>query len=127
VCELAKGYEAGVCNIGPAEIKRRFRIGHVGLAVTVLVFVGLIVGGVPRPWRLLGAIPATLTAAGYIQAKLRFCANFGFRGVFNFGPPGSVEQVAYEEARAADRRKAYRIGLGSLGIGVAVALISLPW
>jgi hypothetical protein len=28
-------YRPGVCNIGPAEIARRRRAGHVGLLVTV--------------------------------------------------------------------------------------------
>ncbi len=120
-------YSPGVCNIGPAEIRRRLRFGHVGVAATVLLLTGLLVGDAPRLWRLLAALPASGAAAGYLQAKLHFCANFGFRGVFNFGPPGSVEQVAYEEARASDRRKAVTIGLGSLGIGLAVALVSLPW
>ena len=31
----ADGYRPGVCNIGPAEIARRRRAGHVGALATV--------------------------------------------------------------------------------------------
>src|SRR4051812_39294356 len=35
-------YEPGVCNIGPAEIERRRRSGHVGLLVGLVVFAVLV-------------------------------------------------------------------------------------
>jgi hypothetical protein len=35
-------YQPGVCNIGPAEIARRRRAGHVGALMTI----GLVVGSV---------------------------------------------------------------------------------
>ena len=70
-------------------------------------------------------LPAAAAASGYLQAWLRFCAGFGSRGTFNFGPLGSVEEVADPAARARDRRKATQIGLASLGVGVAVAAIAV--
>ena len=42
-------------------------------------------------------------AAGYLQAWLRFCAAFGLRGVFNFGPTGRQSSVADDAARRRDR------------------------
>lgn len=122
------GYQPGSCNIGPAEIARRRRAGHVGLGVTVIAFAGLVVVGAPPLARLSVAIPAMVSASGYLQARLRFCAGFGSRGVFNFGPLGEVEQVADNAARARDRARATQIGRASLAIGVlvGVAAAALP-
>src|SRR5674476_718690 len=91
-------YEPGICNIGPAEVARRLRAGHVGL-------------GAPRLARLLVALPAAGAASGYLQARLQFCAGFGSRGVFNFGPLGQTKLVADADARARDRSRATQIGL----------------
>jgi hypothetical protein len=117
-------YVPGICNIGPAEIARRMRIGHLGLAVTVLLAVILLALGAARPWRLLLALPATMGAAGYLQARLRFCFDYGFRGAYNFEALGHHERVAAEAARAADRRRALALALASVVIGLAVALLA---
>jgi hypothetical protein len=45
--------------------------------------------------------------------------------VRNFGPLGRTEAVEDEAARAADRRRARQIGLMSLGVGLAVALMAV--
>ena len=122
---MTDGYVAGVCNIGPAETARRRRIGEVGAGATVALAAVLLAARAPRAWRLVLAVPAAVSASGYLQAARHFCAGFGWRGVFNFASTGSVEQVANAAARAEDRRRAIRIGLESLGIGLAVALLSL--
>jgi hypothetical protein len=122
------GYQPGICNIGPAEIARRRRAGHVGLLATLALFVVLVVSGVPPVARLLVAVPAAGAASGYLQARLRFCAGFGSRGVFNFGPLGQADRVASDEDRARDRTRATQIGLASLAIGVAagIAAVTVP-
>ena len=116
------GYQPGTCNIGPAEIARRRRAGHVGLGATVIVFAGLVAVDAPPLARLSVALPAVVSASGYLQARLRFCAGFGSRGVFNFGPLGEVAQVSDDAARARDRARATQIGLASLGIGILVGV-----
>ena len=122
-------YEPGICNIGPMEIARRRMVGHVGLAATLAVVGILIAVETPPPSRLLAAIPAMISASGYLQAHLRFCAGYGQRGLFNFGESDDAEAVVDEAARAMDRRKARQISLWSLGIGVAVGLagVLLPF
>jgi hypothetical protein len=115
-------YEPGVCNIGPPEIARRRRSGHVGLAVTAVVLAGLALVKAPPIARLVVALPAAAAASGYLQARLGFCAGFASRGVFNFGEIGSTFAVADAEARAADRTKAILIGAGSAAIGAVVGL-----
>jgi hypothetical protein len=121
----AAGYRPGACNIGPAEIARRRMVGHVGAVATLALLAVLVAIGAPPPVRLLVALPAAGSASGYLQAWLRFCAGFGARGVFNFGSLGSTDQVVDAEARARDRAKSNRIGLASLAIGVAVALLAV--
>ncbi len=118
--ELA--YEPGVCNIGPAEIARRRRAGHLGLAATLGLLVVLVALGAPPLVRLAIALPAAGAASGYLQARLRFCAAFGWRGIFNFGPLGRAQSVADRDAAAKDRRRAIEIGLEALAIGLAAGL-----
>ena len=117
-------YMPGVCNIGPAEIARRRQAGHVGLLVTVAALAVLVAIDAPPLARLILVLPAAAAASGYLQAWLKFCAGFGSRGIFNFGPVGDTQQVVDEEARARDRARAKRIGLASLAIGVAVGALA---
>jgi hypothetical protein len=114
-------YQPGVCNIGPMEVARRRMVGHAGLAVTVVVLGTLVAVGAPPLIRLAAGIPAMVSASGYLQARLRFCAGYAQRGIFNFGDSiGDAEAVGGEAARASDRRTARKISLASLAIGVAV-------
>jgi hypothetical protein len=118
-------YRPGVCNIGPAEITRRRRAGHLGLLVTVVLLVALIALHVPPLVRLLVALPAAGAASGYLQAVLKFCAGFASRGIFNFGQLGQSEQVADAAAHARDRSRANQIFLASLGIGIIVGVVAV--
>lgn len=122
-------YRPGVCNIGPAEIRRRRMAGHIGLLATIAILAVLVVIDAPPVARLLAILPAAASASGYLQAWLKFCAGFGSRGIFNFGSLGDETIVADAEARAADRRRSRQIGLGALAIGVAVgvAVVFLPF
>jgi hypothetical protein len=115
-------YEPGVCNIGPAEIARRRRTGHAGLAVSIGLFAVLLVLGAPHFARLLLVLTAAVAATGYLQARLHFCAGFGSAGVYNFGELGTVQKVADEEARRRDRKRSLEIGAASLAIGLAVGI-----
>ena len=117
-------YSPGVCNIGPAEIARRRMAGHLGLAVTMVVFAALVVVGAPHWTRLVLVLPAGGAASGDLQAWFHFCAGFGSRGIYNFGPLGTVQEVADPQARARDRAQSMRIGLGSVAIGVVVAVVA---
>ncbi|HLY15343.1 MAG TPA: hypothetical protein VKR24_13425 [Candidatus Limnocylindrales bacterium] len=117
-------YRPGVCNIGPAEITRRRRSGHIGLIVTVVVFLVLVALHVPPVLRLVVGLPAAGAASGYLQAALKFCAGFASKGVFNFGQLGQTHEVVDPEAHARDRSRANQILLASLAVGVVVAVIA---
>ena len=118
-------YQPGVCNIGEAEIARRRRAGHVGLAASVGLFTGLLLIRAPAPARLLVALPAVGAASGYLQARFRFCAGFGSRGVYNFDAVGPVTRIEDAEALARDRRRAREIGLASVAMGLAVGALAV--
>jgi hypothetical protein len=115
-------YVPGTCNIGPAEIAIRRRVGHAGLVVTAALATALLRSDLRPPWRLTLAVPAAGAASGYLQARRRFCANFGFRGVYNFDARGHEQRVMVDQALAADRRRALQITAASAAIGLGVAL-----
>jgi hypothetical protein len=115
-------YIPGVCNIGPAEIRRRRQSGWIGLGLLVLLWAAFLVFAVPAPWRLLLFLPAMVSATGFLQAAFHFCAGFGMRGVFNFGSEvGKTDTVEQADFRIKDRRKARLIALYSALVGVVVA------
>ena len=96
--------------------------GHVGVIATVGILAALIAIGAPPITRFVLILPAAVAASGYLQARERFCAAYGSRGIFNFGDAGEAETVVDQEARELDRRKARRISLTSFAIGAAVGL-----
>ena len=113
-----------MCNIGPAEIAMRKRIGWIGLVVTILVWGALAYFNVDFYWRLILIIPASMSATGFLQGYLHFCAGFGMRGLFNFGAEvGKTETVQQQEFRAQDKKRARQIFIYSILIGIVVTLI----
>ncbi len=120
-----EGYRSGTCNIGPAEIARRRRAGHVGLGAAIVLVTGLVAIDAPPLSRLLVAVPAAAAASGYLQARLRFCAGFGSRGVYNFGELGQTQHVGDAQDRRRDRARATRIGLASLAVGAAAGVVAV--
>jgi len=124
--DATPSYRPGVCNIGPRETSRRRRAGHVGLAATIGLLALLVAVDAPPVTRLALAIPATISASGYLQARLKFCAGFASLGIYNFGETGDSVAVADEAARAADRRRGLQISVASFAIGVAVGVLAVP-
>ncbi len=117
-------YQPGVCNIGPAEIRKRRASGWVGLAVAVGFLVLAFALGWAAPWRLLVALPVFLSAQGFLQAAFHFCVGFATRGLYNFGELGAEENVQDAEFRRKDQRKAALISLLAFAIAAVVALIA---
>lgn len=121
----SSGYVPGACNIGPAEIARRRRAGHLGLLVAAGLLAILVAIDVDPLVRLLVALPAAAAASGYLQARLRFCAAFGFRGIMNFGPLGRAGLVVDRAAAARDRRRAAQIASAAAIIGLLAGLVAV--
>ena len=118
-------YVPGTCNIGPEEIALRRRAGHVGLAVTAALGAALVRSNLHPAWRLALALPAAGAASGYLQARQRFCANYGFRGLYNFDTRGHEQPVPLSDAQGEDRRRSIQIAASSAAIGLGVALVSM--
>lgn len=116
-------YIPGVCNIGPAERRARRLFGWMGLGATVVLWGIFILAHIPQAWRLFIFLPAGMAATGFIQSALHFCAGFGMKGVFNFGPEvGKTDTVIQAEFRKKDRQKALFILLLSVLVGGVVAV-----
>lgn len=115
-------YVPGVCNIGPAEIRRRRLSGWVGAGIAVAFLVVAFALDWAAPWRLLVFAPAFLAAQGFLQAAFHFCVGFASRGLFNFGDLGHEESVDQAEYRRKDQRKALQITALAFAIAAVVAL-----
>ncbi|HET7030458.1 MAG TPA: hypothetical protein VFI34_08100 [Candidatus Limnocylindrales bacterium] len=118
-------YRAGVCNIGPVEIARRRRTGVTMTIATVLLLAVLVAIHAPTPLRLIVFFPAAVAASGFLQAWLRFCAGFGWLGVFNFEDVGTTVSVADADARRRDRARAIRVGLACALVGALAAALAV--
>ena len=121
----ADQYVPGTCNIGPAEIARRRKAGHVGALLSLGLLTALVAIDAPPLARLTLILPAMVSASGYLQAHFKFCAAYGSQGVFNFGRAGATEAVADADAQARDRRRSRQIGLMSFAIGSLVGIVAV--
>lgn len=117
-------YVPGVCNIGPAEIKKRKQAGWVGLTLTTVLLGILMYFNAPPIWRLTLFIPAMMSATGFLQAYMHFCAYFGLASLFNFNDVGKTDAIQLEEFRAQDRLKAWQIIIYSSLIGITITLLA---
>ena len=122
---MSTQYVPGACNIGPDEIALRRRVGHLGLAVTAVLGAALLRSDLHPAWRLALALPAAGGASGYLQARQRFCANYGFRGLYNFERRGHEQPVRVAGAQDEDRRRSLQIAATSAAIGAGVALVAV--
>lgn len=115
-------YIPGICNINPAEIKKRRMAGHIGLAASAIFIILAIVGGLDWYIRLFLFIPAFVAATGYLQAKNKFCVGYAGAGK-QHADNGEVETITADDALKADKRKAQTINAQSVLVGVLAAAV----
>ena len=116
-------YVPGVCNIGPAEIKKRRALGWGAGALTLVLIPLFHWLGVSPATRLVIFLPAMAAANGFLQAQLHFCVGFGFAALFRVDDNAKVESVTQAEFRAIDRKRAIQIVSYSALIGLGVAAL----
>ncbi|UCE13967.1 MAG: hypothetical protein JSV04_02025 [Candidatus Heimdallarchaeota archaeon] len=121
-------YVAGSCNIGSSEITRRRRIGFIGLAVSGFGFIIYVFSvfslNITPFFGILFILPGTVAAIGFIQARQKFCAAYGFSSVANVSVHlGSTVKIEDETERKKDRNKAIIISIQSILIGIVVAVL----
>lgn len=113
-------------NIGPAERKKRNRIGVVFSALTLLSAAALLETHAAWPWRLILAIPAGVAAMGFLQARAHTCVAFVGANIKVMGDSSSKADVTDQAERAAFQKKARTIYLqGLLATVVVVGLFLL--
>ena len=121
---LNSEYVPGVCNIGPSEVTKRKQAGWLGLAFTIVLWMVFSILRVPSEWKLLLLLPATMSAIGFIQARMHFCVAFGIIGLFNFSlKVGKTDTVEQAEYRRKDKQKALQLIAYSVLIGIIVAAV----
>ncbi|HCQ29159.1 MAG TPA: hypothetical protein DIU39_02660 [Flavobacteriales bacterium] len=118
-------YVPGVCNIGKEEINKRKRAGIVGLILTVLTYSLFVYFEVSKGVRFLSFIPAVISAIGFLQARMRFCAYYGLAEMFNFDSLEKSNKVDNNEFVRKDKKRARQIIYYSVLIGIGVGLIAV--
>lgn len=114
-------YIPGVCNIGPAEVEKRERVGWYALFATALLGIVLVSSGAPEWTKVVLFFPATLSALGFLQAFFQFCAAYGMKGLFNVSDEDAKrESVEQQEFRKKDQQKAVLILIASALIGILI-------
>lgn len=118
-------YVPGVCNIGKEEINKRKRAGIVGLILTVLTYSLFVYFEVSKGVRFLTFIPVVISAIGFLQARMRFCAYYGLAEMFNFDSLEKSNKVDNNEFVRKDKKRARQIIYYSVLIGIGVGLIAV--
>ena len=73
-------YQPGTCNIGRAEIRKRYGLAAAAFALAAIASYVILLLGWPGP-ALLSPFALLLTGfEGFYQGYLKFCAGFAARG-----------------------------------------------
>lgn len=116
-------YIAGVCNIGPAEIRKRQSVAILGLVLMALGIASLHRTHAAHLARLSIFVPAMVFSVGFIQSRKKFCLAFGLMGTFNFGKSREIARVASPEDRAHDRKTALVILAHAAALATLITII----
>ncbi len=121
----SNSYVAGSCNIGKGEIRRRQVVALIGLALSLLTFIGFISTSASASARISIFAPLAVTFIGWVQSRKKFCLAYGFMGTFNFGKLGDISRVADKASKSADRKTALKIMVEALlYAAIATALVA---
>ncbi len=105
--QTTEAYVPGVCNIGPDEVKKRLRIGYIGLALMIIFIISARLFDFPSVWKLALFAPTAYAVSGFLQAMQRFCFMYGFFGLFGFG--GKRSRVKDDLKAKLDKSKALKL------------------
>ncbi|MBU0750220.1 hypothetical protein KKH15_01755 [Patescibacteria group bacterium] len=114
-------YIPGVCNIGPAEIKMRERVGWYALGATALLGIVLVASDAPEWSKVVLFFPATVSALGFLQAWFHFCVAYGTQGLFNVSDAvAKTESISQKEFRKKDQQRSIMIIVSAVVIGMVI-------
>jgi hypothetical protein len=115
--QIMDTYIPGQCNIGPQEVRKRYRIGFIGLALMIVFVIVAETNYIPQLWKLLLFAPTTYALSGFIQARHKFCFMFGLFGLFRI--TGRRTRVTDFQQLKRDRYKAFML-MGQIATGSAI-------
>jgi hypothetical protein len=118
-------YVAGSCNIGSAEIHRRYQVAILGSVVYLALTIYIVASDAPTLLRFLAFAPAMVASVGFNQARRKFCLAYGLMGVFNFNAGNNVSKVLDPVALAADR--AYALKILAISFLPALLMTAVPF
>lgn len=113
-------------NIGPAERRKRVRVGIASFALAIVVASALIALGAARGWRLLALPPIWIGSLGLVQAMTRTCVALAARGVRNMD--AGDEHVNDPDERQALMTRAIGVHVWTLILTLVLtaALLAIP-
>ena len=118
-------YQPGVCNIGKNEINKRYLFGLVGFIFAIALAALLLYYQIFIPLSLaILFFPFMAGYEGFFQGKMKFCAGFASRGIYNFY--GTVEEkgkVENESDHHADMQQAIKIHMYSIFLSILTTAI----
>ena len=121
-------YQAGLCNIGRAEIAKRRRYGIIAIGIAIALGVAILALGLPVFTRTFVFFPLWGGVLSLLQAHLHFCAAFAYSGTRSVDDTDATEAVDSAKDHAADREAARKLISRSALIAAAMtfAFTSLP-
>jgi len=102
-----EAYIPGQCNIGPEEIRKRQRLGYIGLAMMIVFIILAETYHVQQIWKLALFAPTVYALSGFVQARYKFCFVFGFFGLLSM--TGKRSRIKDADQLTKDRAMAFRI------------------
>lgn len=118
-------YQAGVCNIGGAEVAKRKQLSYVGGLIFLLFLLIAVLQDFSLTETSVAFAPAILFSVGFIQSRRKFCLAYGLMGTFNFAKIGALSRVEDRDSLKADRSTAISILLQALGLALLLTSIAL--
>lgn len=116
-------YIPGMCNINPAEIKRRRQSGYFGLAVAATGLGIFLYLQASWPYFLVLFIPLFVGALGLLQARSKFCVAFASAGKQHADNESDIASITDTEAKRIDQLKARTIYLKALVISLPITAV----
>jgi len=99
-------YLPGTCNLGPEEVRRRYRNGFIGLFLMIgyILFVKWM--DLPDSYKLGLFIPAFYSVSGFLQAVKKFCFVYGWKGLSSLSGMRKFQTIKDKDFLKQDRRTA---------------------
>jgi len=115
-------YIPGNVNIGKKEKARRTRNGWFYFVITIIALALMVIFDLPRIFRILIYIPATMSSLGFLQSRASFCVYYGLKGEFHMD--NENKRVIDSEHLYVDRKASINILIVALSVGFAATVLA---